>query len=94
MSVHQLDATPLRTTGTGQLPLSSKFSNEAQQGFILPILQILSLIAMGLLCNNGCKVVLSKNKLSVIKNREVILRRTRNCSDNLWDIPIEKAELD
>ena len=64
--VHQLDATPLRTTDTGQLPLSSKILNKAQQWFILPHLQSSSLIVIGPICNNGSKIVLSKiNSLSI-----------------------------
>ena len=49
---------------------------------------------MGPLCDDGCEIVLTKTKLSVIKNNEVILCGTRNRSNDLWDIPIEKTKLD
>ena len=88
--VQQPDATPLQTTGTGQIPLSSKLSPQAQQGLILPHLKSASLIAMGPLCDDDCNVIFSKKHMAVIKNNEVILRGKRNKYDDLWDIPIEK----
>ena len=89
-TVHQPDATPLKAMGTGQLPLSSKLSSRAQQGLIVPNLRSSSLVAMGPLCDDGCHVVLSKDKLSVVKDGEIILRGTRNKQDDLWDIPLHK----
>ena len=89
--VQQPDATPLQTTGTGQIPLSSKLSPQAQQGLILPHLKSASLIAMGPLCDDDCNVIFSKKHMAVIKNNEVILRGKRNKYDDLWDIPIEKT---
>ena len=91
--VQQPDATPLQTTGTGQIPLSSKLSPQAQQGLILPHLKSASLIAMGPLCDDDCNVIFSKKHMAVIKNNEVILRGKRNKYDDLWDIPIEKTTI-
>ena len=45
---------------------------------------------MGQLCDDDCTVVLRKHDLSVIKNEEIIIRGTRNRTDDLWDIPIRK----
>ena len=81
--VQQPDATPLQTTGTGQIPLSSKLSPQAQQGLILPHLKSASLIAMGPLCDDDCNVIFSKKHMAVIKNNEVILRGKRNKYDDL-----------
>ena len=45
------------------------------------------------MCNNKCKVVLSKDHLGVIKNNKIILKGHRNRQDDLWDILITKTTL-
>ena len=60
---------------------------------ILDNLKSSSLISLGQLCDDKCTVVLTDKKLAVIKNKEIILRGTRNRIDDLWDIPIEKTSI-
>ena len=48
---------------------------------------------MGQLCDDDCTVVLTKNKLSVIKDKEIFLSGTQNRKDDLWDIPIWKIKI-
>ena len=66
--VHQPDNTGLWAEGSGQLPISTKLSKEAQRAYILPNLKSASLIALGKLCDDKCKVVLSKEDLVVVKD--------------------------
>ena len=90
--MHQPDNTALTSQGTGNVLLSNKLSKTARQALILKNLQSSSLVSMGQLCDDDCTVVLTKNKLSVIKNNELILSGTRNRTDDLWDIPIRKGK--
>ena len=60
---------------------------------ILPNLKSSSLLSMGQICDNGCKVVLAQHDLAVVKNNHIILRGKRNKIDGLWDIPIEKTTI-
>ena len=81
--VKQPDNTDLATGGTGKIPLSNELSIAAQTAMILPTLKSASLISMGQLCDNECKVVLDRNNLAVVKNKNVILRGQRNITVGL-----------
>ena len=64
--VQQPDNTNLQATGSGTLPLSADLSRKAQKAYILWNLKSASLIALGQLCDDDCKIVLSKEHLDVI----------------------------
>ena len=91
--VQQPDNTHLRATGSGALPLSDKLSQHAQEARVLPNLKSTSMIALGKLCDNNCKVVLSKNQLEVIKDKNIILEWHWNRTNDLWEILITKTTL-
>ena len=78
----------ISSTQQGLLPLSSKLSHRAKTAKILPKLNSASLISMGQLCDDGCKVVLTKDHLIAVKEDEIILQGKRNQADGLWDIPV------
>ena len=48
---------------------------------------------MGQLCDNGCKVFLTQNDLTVVKGNKIILQGKQNPTDGLWGIPIEKTTI-
>ena len=48
---------------------------------------------MGQLCDDDCLVILSKNKLTVLKDNKMVLEGTKNKNDDLWDIPIYKTTI-
>ena len=77
----------------GDIPLHPAISNKAKQAKILPNLQSSSLISLGRLCDDDCKVELTKQNLIVTKNNKVVLQGVRNHVDKLWDIPIQKTVL-
>ena len=91
--VHQPDNTVLKTQGTGLVPIDETLSPEATRAMILPELKSSSLISMGQLCDKNCLIVLSKKKLTVIKDNKLVLEGTRNKKDDLWDIPIYKTTM-
>ena len=91
--MQQPDNSNLRSTGSGHLPLSTELTPKAQEAYVLPNLKSASLIALGQLCDDGCKVVLTPDRLDVVKNKKIILTGHRNRHDDLWDIPITKTTL-
>ena len=72
----------------GKLPILSKLSPRAREAIVLPQLKSLSLISLGQLCDDNCKIHLDKKELKVHKEKELVMKGYRNLSDRLWDIPI------
>ena len=86
------DNSELTSTHKGLLPiLSNEISQQAKTSTILKNLNSSSLISLGQLCDDDCKVLLTKNKIHVVKNNKIVIQGKRNTNDGLWDIPIEKA---
>ena len=56
------DASTLKATQTGQLPLSNLLSQQGKQAAIVPGLQSASLISIPQLCDDDCEVLLNKKK--------------------------------
>ena len=79
-------------THTGTLQLSSHLSDKAQQTTVLPGLKSSSLVSLGQLCDDECKIMLTKDHLFAAKNNQVILHGTRNQDDGLWGIPLPKPQ--
>ena len=77
----------------GILPLSEKLIKEGSTSKILPGLSSVSLISLGQLCDDDCKVFLDKKILIVVKDDEMILEGKRNAEDGLWDIPVYKKDI-
>ena len=86
-----LNADSIHPSNRGQLPLSNKLSKAAKDAIIVPKLKSSSLISLGQLCDDGCKVILDHKKLKVIKNNDFVIEGQRNHSDGLWDIPIHSS---
>ena len=83
----------IRSTEKGTIPLNKKLLKTAQTASILPGLESSSLISLGQLCDDDCKVLLDKKSLFVIKKDELILRGYRNKEDLLWDILVTNSDL-
>ena len=79
-------------THTGTLQLSTHLLDKAQQTTVLPGLKSSSLVSLGQLCDDDCRVMLTKDYLFAIKNNQVILQGTRNPHNGLWDIPLPKPQ--
>ena len=92
-SVTQPDNTSLQSLGSWKIPISPALSSSAQHAMILTNLKSSSLISMGQLCDDGCVILLTEDKLRVLKNNKLILNGTRNGQDDLWDIPIRKTSM-
>ena len=92
-AVQQPDNSTLKSSGSGQLPLSDQLSTNAKKAIALPNLKNSSLTPLGQLCDDGCNVNLCQKKLVARKNDNMMLRGERNHRDGLWDMPIQKTEL-
>ena len=87
------NAEHIYTTQQGNLPLSRNLSKKAIIVIIRPELRSYSLLSSGKLCDDNRDILLSKKKIHVIKDKELILQGTRKKLDGLWDIPVYKTEL-
>ena len=83
----------IASTKKGIVPLSQHLSTEASTAKILPGLSSASLVSIGKLCDDDCKVFLDKKILIAVKEDKVILEGKRNNNDGLWDIPVYKTSI-
>ena len=72
----------ITSTKKGHLPLVSQLSHEATTAHVLPDLHSTSLISLGL----------TKEKLYIFKDGNLIETGTRNATDGLWDITLTKTD--
>ena len=57
----------------------------------MPQLRSSSLIYLGQLADDNCKIYLDKNNLVSTKNDNIVLTGQRNSIDGLWNIPVQKS---
>ena len=81
------NATCLKTTEQGNIPLSPELLESTTRTYVLPQLQT-SLISLGQLTDADCQILLDKNKLQVFHNFKRILLGHRNKTNGLWGIPL------
>ena len=80
------DAGTLQANKHGTLPLPSILSSAATIATIVPGLKFYSMLSLGQLCGNGCNVLLNKQKMYAIKDKEVVIEGERNHRDGLREI--------
>ena len=73
--------------------MNALLSSRAENVVILPSLKSASLISLGQLCDDDCKVLLDKRKLYAVKKNTLVLQGDRNKDDGLWDIKIPYYEV-
>ena len=81
------DMSILRATKNGTLPIPG-LSVNASTAHVLPGLKSTSLLSLGQLCDDGCDVKLTKNKISITKNGTVLASGNRCLTDGHWDIKL------
>ena len=97
------NATTIRASKRAQLPISSQLSADAQRGHILPGLKSTSLVSVGRICDDDCNVLFRRKRVHVIKDtpavdkllktNKSILEGKRNFKNGLWDITLNKRNL-
>ena len=73
----------MQLTDKGILSISKYLSKKVQQAIVLPQLLSSSLISLGQLCDNDCKVELDESNLKVFKEKKFIIKGYRNQRDKL-----------
>ena len=63
-------------------------SNQEIQIHIFPKMQTAPLISLGVLCDDRCTITLDKQKISIEKNGEEIIKSTRNKKTGMWEVPL------
>ena len=66
-----------------------RVSVPAKSATIYPKITGSSLLSIGQLCDDNCTAVFTKTDMKVIKEKNVILKGTRNKDDGLWDVKLD-----
>lgn len=86
------DNTFITGTEQGHLTLNTtSLLPDATQAHVFPHLSSASLLSLGQLCNNNCKIYLDKHSMQVYKNDKIILTGKRNFRDGLWDVSLTSS---
>ena len=81
----------ITSTVSGLLPINHNISQQAKLTHIFDELHSASLLSLGQLCDDGCKILLDKQYTHVFKNNALVLKGYRNFSDGLWDVPLPQS---
>jgi len=76
----------------GLLPIQH-LSQQAKMAHVFNDLKSASLISLGRLCDDDCKIILTKTHLEVWKDEHLVLQGFRNKNDGLWDIPLSQNQI-
>ena len=76
----------IKANRKGSLPINLSPAATSANIFNEDDLKNASLISLGQLCDDDCKVFLDKHKLLVYKDNKKIIHGSRNRSDGLWDV--------
>ena len=82
--VHLPDGDIIASNGTGQLPIPG-LSPSATTAHTFQNLKT-SLLSIGQLCDDGCLAIFTKQKMYIIKDKNLLLQGDRNTQDGLWDV--------
>jgi hypothetical protein len=63
---------------------------QARQAHILPGLVHNSLISVGKLCDNGCSITFTHYQVTVTKNKECVMRGSREPKSRLWRVNLKQ----
>ena len=83
--------TSVKIKENGILNTKANITNKGKKASIVPGLKSASLLSVGTLCDDECRVNFDKEKVQVIKNEEVILEGNRCVDDGLWEIEFDAS---
>ena len=86
------DKTTIKADRQGVLPLHPDLSISAKMTYSFPNLTNESLISVGQLCDDNCKVIFDKTSVQVSKNNKIILQGQRSTKDKLYDINLNPGQ--
>ena len=82
------DTSTLQANTHGSIPLPSTLSPTGITTTIVPGLKSSSMLSLGLLCDDGCNIILDKHNMYAIKYKEVVIEGEQNHHYGIWDIII------
>ena len=91
-TVHLPNLETITSSAAGFLPLHTSVSTAAKLTHVFDDLHSASLLSLGQLCDDGCKVLLDEKNIHVFKNNQIVLTGYRNKRDGLWDVPLPQQQ--
>jgi hypothetical protein len=89
LNVNMPNGTTIQSSHTCNLLLTG-LPSQARQAHILPGLMHNSLISVGQLCNNGCSVTFTHDQVTVTKDKECVMRGSRDPKSRLWRVDLKQ----
>jgi hypothetical protein len=89
LNVNMPNGTTIQSSHTCNL-LLTRLPPQARQAHILPGMVHNSLILVGQLCDNGCSVTLTHDQVTVTKNKECVMRGSRDPKSRLWRVDLKQ----
>ena len=83
------DGSIIRAHETGELPIK-KLSTKATTVQVFKNLTSSSLLSVGQLCDDGCKVNFNDRQMLVSKDKHIIMTGQRNNQDGLYDVSMSQ----
>jgi hypothetical protein len=90
LHVNMPNGTTIQSSHTSELILS-ELPPEARRAHILPGLVHNSLISVGQLCDSGCNVTFTQDKVDVIKNGKSVMSGLRDHKSRLWRVALQET---
>jgi hypothetical protein len=88
LNVNMHNGTTVQSSHTCDLLLTN-FPPQARKEHILPGLLHNSLISVGQLCNNGCSITFTQEKVTVSKNGKCVMYGSRDPRSRLWRVDLK-----
>ena len=76
----------IQANKVGTLPLHPSLSTKAKTAYVFPHLKNESLLSVGQICDDDCKVLFTKNDVKVIKDDKIIIQGQRSPTDKLYNV--------
>jgi hypothetical protein len=89
LNVNMPNGTTIQSSHTCNLLLRGLLP-QARQAHNLPGLVYNSLISVGQLCDNGCSVNFTHDQVTVTKNKECVMRGSRDPKSRLWRVDLKQ----
>jgi hypothetical protein len=89
LNVNMPNGMTIQSSHTCKLLLTN-LPPHARQAHILPGLVHNSLISVGQLCDNGCRVTFTQDQVTVLKNQKCVMFGFRDPKSRLWRVNVKK----
>ena len=88
ISARMPDGDSIISSHDAVLDMTRKLSERARTGHVFPDLQSGPLLSLGVMCDDGCTVILHADILYITKDGETLLTGLKNRSNGMWEIDL------